>query len=105
VADLVLFSSALLLAAVLTYVGGPLLGPPHGLDDAGGAPEREHRVSALGQRKAMLYQSIRDAELDRQTGKLSEEDYREMVDGLKREAASVIRDLDRAAAAPAGSRG
>ena len=42
------------------------------------------------------YQEIRDAELDRQTGKLSDADFHSVDAGLRAEAVEILRALDRA---------
>lgn len=84
-----LLSAALLLAGMVLYVAAPLLAKPSLVTEAGGGAEE-----ALLQRKARIYQSIRDAELDHDTGKLSAPDHREMVAALKGEAALVLRELD-----------
>jgi hypothetical protein len=40
------------------------------------------------------YREIRDAELDRRTGKLSDEDWRTVDRGLRAEAVAILRRLD-----------
>jgi flagellar biosynthesis/type III secretory pathway M-ring protein FliF/YscJ len=40
------------------------------------------------------YREIRDAELDRETGKLSEEDWRALDRQLRAEAVEILRRLD-----------
>ena len=89
--ELALLVAALLLATVAIYLTGPLLAGPRTIDGASGSARD---AEALLERKAMVYQSIRDAELDLATGKLSSSDHEEMVKELKREAASIIRALD-----------
>ncbi len=42
------------------------------------------------------YSEIRDAELDLRTGKLSDEDYEAIDQGLRAEAIEILRELDRA---------
>jgi hypothetical protein len=42
------------------------------------------------------YREIRDAELDHQTGKLSDEDYAAIDQTLRAEAIEILRALDRA---------
>jgi hypothetical protein len=64
-------------------------------------PGREDRVESaqiaeLEAARDAKYREIRDAELDRRTGKLSEQDY-EAVDGaLRAEAIEILRALDQA---------
>jgi methionine synthase II (cobalamin-independent) len=40
------------------------------------------------------YREIRDAELDHQTGKLSDEDFRAIDQSLRAEAIEILRRLD-----------
>jgi hypothetical protein len=42
------------------------------------------------------YREIRDAELDRQTGKLSDDDFNAIDAGLRAEAVEILKVLDRA---------
>lgn len=91
-ADAVLIASALLLSSAIAYVLGPLFGPPCTYEAEG---TRASRAGALAAKKAMLYQSLRDADLDRETGKLCPVDYEEMTQELRAEAVSVMKELDR----------
>ncbi|HEY80581.1 MAG TPA: zinc ribbon domain-containing protein [Anaerolineae bacterium] len=54
---------------------------------------------ALYNRRDQLYQAIREAKFDLDTGKLSPEDYERHVANLKRQAASVLKAIDRRQAA------
>jgi hypothetical protein len=45
--------------------------------------------------KEAKYREIRDAELDRRMGKLSEEDWRAVDRELRAEAIEILRELDR----------
>ena len=63
------------------------------------AGEREDAVQAadraeLEAAKEAKYREIRDAELDRQMGKLSEEDHRAVDRELREEAIEILRRLD-----------
>lgn len=91
--DVTILASALVLATVLTYIITPLFAEPRTVGDV--QDDASGRFDALNRQKAMVYQSIRDAELDRQTGKLSEEDYEEMVRSLKASAVSLMKEMDR----------
>ena len=91
--DLHVFISAFIFAAALVYMLAPLAGKPRLITDPS-VTSVAQTEAALRRRKDMLYQSIRDADLDRSTGKLSEEDYQDMVRELKQQAAAVIRELD-----------
>jgi hypothetical protein len=86
----------LLLLAVLAFavlvVSAPLRRPP-GPDDPTDAG-----VPALEAAKEAKYREIRDAELDRRTGKLSDEDWRALDAQLRAEAVEILRRLDEAGA-------
>jgi hypothetical protein len=84
----------LLVLAVLGFavlvISGPLRRP---------APEREpddRGEAALEAAKEAKYREIRDAELDRRTGKLSEEDWGALDAQLRAEAVEILRRLDEA---------
>ena len=52
-------------------------------------------IAEVEARKEAKYREIRDAELDRQQGKLSEADWRRQDAELRREAIEILRRLDR----------
>jgi len=76
----------LLLAA--WFVSVPLRGG--GNDSAVEDP----RLADLEARKQAVYRQIRDAELDRTQGKLSEADWRRVDAELRREAIEILRAID-----------
>jgi hypothetical protein len=81
---------AVLLVAVVFLVSAPLRRPPQGADE----PE-DARVLELEAARDAKYREIRDAELDHQTGKLSDGDF-EAIDGtLRAEAIEILKALDR----------
>jgi membrane protein implicated in regulation of membrane protease activity len=55
----------------------------------------ETRVAELQAAKEAKYREIRDAELDREMGKLSQEDWRAVDRDLRGEAIEILRELDR----------
>jgi hypothetical protein len=78
------------LGAAVFVITGPLRRPP-------GEREPEDRgEAALEAAKDAKYREIRDAELDRRTGKLSEEDWRALDAQLRAEAVEILRRLDQA---------
>jgi flagellar biosynthesis/type III secretory pathway M-ring protein FliF/YscJ len=82
---------ALLIAAAVAWlVTAPLRRPASPASPAGDDP----RVADLEARKEAKYREIRDAELDRAQGKLSEEDWRAADAELRREAIEILRQLD-----------
>jgi hypothetical protein len=86
---------AIVLVVVLAwFVSAPLRGGASAeLPDAAG---EDPRLAELEARKEALYRQIRDAELDREQGKLSAEDWRRLDGELRREAVEVLREIDAA---------
>jgi hypothetical protein len=58
------------------------------------AAEDDVRRDALEAAKEAKYREIRDAELDREMGKLSEEDWRLVDRDLRAQAIEILRELD-----------
>jgi len=82
---------ALALVALLAwFVAAPLRRPP----GVGASPSEEPRIADLEAQKEALYRQIRDAELDREQGKLSEEDWRRHDAELRAEAIALLRQLE-----------
>jgi flagellar biosynthesis/type III secretory pathway M-ring protein FliF/YscJ len=79
----------LLVALVAVVLARPLMRP--------GKEERleQSRLQELNAAKEAKYREIRDAELDREMGKLSAEDWREVDRELRGEAIEILRELDR----------
>jgi hypothetical protein len=78
---------AVLAAAVALVVARPLLRPPQ-------AEPEDARRGALEAAKEDKYREIRDAELDREMGKLSDEDWRAIDRDLRAQAIEILRELD-----------
>jgi hypothetical protein len=55
----------------------------------------DSRLEELRAAKEAKYREIRDAELDREMGKLSQEDWRAVDRDLRGEAIEILRELDR----------
>ena len=65
-------------------------------------PARENpELADLEARKEALYRQIRDAELDREQGKLSPADWERLDAELRREAIDVLKRIDAEQANPA----
>jgi hypothetical protein len=79
----------LLAAIVAAVVLGPL--------KTRGEPERAEqlRIEELEAAKEAKYREIRDAELDREMGKLSRDDWRAVDRELRGEAIEILQELDR----------
>jgi hypothetical protein len=79
-----------LMLAIVYVVTGPLR---RGAMSQMEAREESDRQSLEAARDAK-YREIRDAELDKETGKLSEEDWRALDRELRGEAVEILRRLD-----------
>jgi hypothetical protein len=79
-----LLLTIVMLAGVVALVGGPLR--RHSRPPTLERPE----VAAAAAAKDAKYRELLDAELDFRTGKLAEEDYREIDDALRREAVELM---------------
>ena len=79
------------ICVVVALVGAPLRGAAaaRARDDAA------DEIAELEARKEAKYREIRDAELDRAQGKLSEEDFRRQDAELRAEAIAILKELDR----------
>ena len=77
-----------ILAVVVWVVGAPLRNPV-AVEDT----DRAERDELLAEKEAK-YREIRDAEMDRRTGKLDEADWRAIDRQLRAEAVAILRRLD-----------
>jgi hypothetical protein len=80
------------LVAVFMLITGPLRAARHRRSDLGVT------VADLEAAREAKYREIRDAEMDLLTGKLSEEDHREIDGALRAEAIEILHRLDEAQA-------
>ena len=80
------------MAAVVAIVSAPL----RGRDGQDEGAEDADRLAELEARKEAKYREIRDAQLDFETGKLSESDHRALDRQLRSEAMEVLREIDEA---------
>ena len=88
---------ALIVLALAAFVAAPFIRRGHEPQLA----EEERlsaRVAMLEARKESKYREIRDAELDRAAGKLSDDDFEAVDADLRREAVEILKDLDAAEA-------
>ena len=79
-----------LLVLLVAMIGAPLRSGRASSREAAESGERERLEAA----KEAKYREFRDAELDYQTGKLSESDWQEMSGRLRTRAACLMRQLD-----------
>ncbi len=90
-----------LLLAIAWFVGRPLRrGVAERLRD-----RDEGRRADLEAARDAKYREIRDLEMDRRTGKLSDEDWRALDRELRAEAVEILHRLDQLDAAPAAPDG
>jgi cytochrome c-type biogenesis protein CcmI len=81
--------AVVLVVALAVFVVAPLM-RRGGESQIGEDPER----ADLEARKESLYRQIRDAELDREQGKLSPADWERVDAELRRDAIAVLKRLD-----------
>jgi flagellar biosynthesis/type III secretory pathway M-ring protein FliF/YscJ len=79
---------------VAWFVTGPLRAS-RTQTEAADARAENPVIAEIEARKEAKYREIRDAELDRQQGKLSEADWQRQDAELRREAIEILRRLDR----------
>jgi predicted Holliday junction resolvase-like endonuclease len=83
---------AVILIVVIVFVTAPLRRPSRGaeLEDPG--------IADLEARKEAKYREIRDAQLDHEAGKITDEEWRRQDAELRREAIAILKELDAAGA-------
>jgi hypothetical protein len=81
---------AVVLLVVVAFVSAPLRRPEDHVDEI-----EDPRIADLEARKEAKYREIRDAEQDRASGKLSEEDWRRQDAELRADAIEILDELDR----------
>src|SRR5689334_25099295 len=59
------------------------------------APEPESPFKHLDDRKAAIYENLRDLQFEYRLGKLSDEDYQATKKDLQKELAGVLEEVDR----------
>jgi hypothetical protein len=95
-----LFVGAVLAMACVALVALPFLREPRPQDDMLVRPdESEQRRLALSEERDRALAALKELEFDHRTGKVSDDDYRELVGPLRRRAADSLRALDARAAA------
>jgi len=89
--------AVLIVAAVVWFVSVPLRRTKEQAEAASRRIE-DPRVAALEARKEAKYREIKDAELDREQGKLSQTDWSRQDAELRRDAIAILKELDEARA-------
>ena len=84
-----------LAALVVLLVALPFLREPVAADDRLEAPgEEEARRLSLVEERDRALGALKELEFDHRTGKIGDDDYRELVGPLRREAARALRALE-----------
>lgn len=88
--------AVVLAAGVVVLVALPFLREPSVDDDRLDAPTQaeERRLALLDERDRALA-ALKELEFDHRTGKIGDEDYRELVGPQRRAAAAALRALER----------
>jgi hypothetical protein len=87
---------AVLAVASVVLVALPFMREPQPQDDALARPdESEQRLLALAEERDRALAALKELEFDHRTGKVSDDDYRELVGPLRRRAAEALQALDR----------
>ncbi len=68
------------------------------------APEPVSPTKHLEERKAAIYENLRDLQFEYRVGKLSDEDYQQTKLGLQKELAGVIAEMEKITAAIAAGK-
>lgn len=84
----------LIVGVAAVFVTMPLWRDGSGPDAGEGETTEDPRRAELEARKEAKYREIRDAELDREQGKLSQEDWARLDAQLRREAIAILKELD-----------
>jgi hypothetical protein len=91
---------ALVIVAVVVWFVSVPLRRSTGEEAAASQRIEDPQIAELQARKEAKYREIRDAELDREQGKLSAADWSRQDTELRREAIAILKELDRATAGP-----
>ena len=95
-----MYTFALVLGAVLAvacvvFVARPFLREPAAQDDRIAEPgPLERRTLELAEERDRALAALKELEFDHRTGKISDEDYRQLVGPLRARAAEALRALE-----------
>jgi hypothetical protein len=86
---------AVLAVAAVVFVARPFLRAAQGAEDRLAEPdELELRRLELAEERDRALAALKELEFDHRTGKISDDDYRELVSPLRRRAAETLRALE-----------
>jgi hypothetical protein len=89
-----LILSALLAVACVAFVARPFLREPAPADDRlTRLSDAERERLRLSEERDRTLAALRELEFDHRTGKVSDDDYRELVGPLRRQAADALQAL------------
>ena len=84
--------AALLAMVAVAFVAGPFLREPAPASDRlDELSEPERRRLELAEERDRALGALKELEFDHRTGKVSDDDYRELVGPLRRRAAEILR--------------
>ena len=87
--------AAFVSVAAVVLVALPFINEPAPMDDSLREPAVEtRRALALAEERDRALAALKELEFDHRTGKLSDEDYRDLVGGYRRRAAAALRALE-----------
>jgi hypothetical protein len=90
VTTLALVLGALLAVACVAFVARPFLREPKAVNDV--LEEPDQRRLELAEERDRSLAALKELEFDHRTGKLSDEDYRELIGPLRRRAAALLEE-------------
>jgi hypothetical protein len=92
---LALFVGAVLATACVVYVALPFLREPDPEEDVLAEPGAlERRALELAEERDRALAALKELEFDHRTGKISDDDYRELVGPLRRRVAEALQALE-----------
>jgi hypothetical protein len=92
---LALVLGAVIAVAAVALVALPFLREPEVTDDRLASPgELEQRHLALSEERDRALGALKELEFDHRTGKVSDDDYRDLVGPLRQRAADALRALE-----------
>ena len=93
--NLALALAAVLAVVAVVFVARPFLREPAPASDRHDEPdELERRRLELTEERDRALAALKELEFDHRTGKISDDDYRELVGPLRRRAAETLRALE-----------
>jgi hypothetical protein len=88
-----------LIAVILVVLAVFVTAPLRRAAGISGGDDEDPQIADLEARKQAKYREIRDAELDREAGKIDEQEWRRQDAELRREAIGILKSLDQLEAA------